>query len=111
MPGKGKKRVKERFLGVIETEIAGIQYHDGEVGLGEPVGLVREPDNPHDRHAIRVDNLGGETVGYVRRRFASYLTPLVEAGMIRIEGRVSRYRVEEKWEIVSLMTCLTTRWS
>ena len=26
--------------------------------------MIREPDNPHDRYAIRVD-IKGETVGYV----------------------------------------------
>ena len=34
------------------------------LGRGGVVDLIREPDNIHDRDAIRVE-IGGETVGYV----------------------------------------------
>lgn len=33
--------------------------------LGEFVDLVREPNNPYDRNAIRVDNLARQQVGLV----------------------------------------------
>lgn len=34
---------------------------------GEPVTLVREPTNPHDRQAVRVDTVRGITIGYLKR--------------------------------------------
>ncbi|CAN0544148.1 unnamed protein product, partial [Ectocarpus sp. 8 AP-2014] len=35
----------------------------GVAHLGEFVDLVREPNNPYDRNAIRVDNLTRQQVG------------------------------------------------
>ena len=34
------------------------------------VKLVREPDNPYDRWAVRVDNILGEKVGHLSRQVA-----------------------------------------
>lgn len=39
--------------------------------------LVREPRNPHDRNAVRVD-VGGHTVGYVPRDIAPQLHPIID---------------------------------
>ena len=36
----------------------------GVAHLGEFVDLVREPNNPYDRNAIRVDNLARQQVGF-----------------------------------------------
>lgn len=46
--------------------ITGTQYykHFEPFKEGTVVDLIREPDNPHDRNAIRVE-ISGETVGYV----------------------------------------------
>ena len=46
--------------------ITGIHYYQGFTPFkeGTIVDLIREPDNPHDRDAIRVE-INGETVGYV----------------------------------------------
>lgn len=46
--------------------ITGTQYyqHFAPFREGTIVDLIREPDNPHDRYAIRVE-IKGETVGYV----------------------------------------------
>ena len=46
--------------------ITGTQYyqHFAPFREGTIVDLIREPDNPHDRYAIRVE-VNGETVGYV----------------------------------------------
>jgi hypothetical protein len=39
------------------------QFYTGEVSKCEMIGLVREPNNPYDRYAIRVDNIRGDKVG------------------------------------------------
>ena len=36
------------------------------VRVGMAAAISREPDNPHDRNALRVD-IGGDTVGYIAR--------------------------------------------
>ena len=41
--------------------------------------LVREPDNPHDPNAIRVE-LAGLYLGYVPRHIAKDLAPQMDAG-------------------------------
>ncbi len=47
--------------------IAGMQYRFGNEFLkkGMEVKLIKEPDNPHDKEAIRVDFDGLGQIGYV----------------------------------------------
>jgi len=35
------------------------------------VGLVREPENPYDANAIRVENIAAEKVGHLNRQLAA----------------------------------------
>ncbi|MDY0168739.1 MAG: HIRAN domain-containing protein [Thermoguttaceae bacterium] len=77
-----------QLLGEIETRIAGRQYHDGYVEPGEPVALVREPDNPHDSQALRIDNQRNEPAGYLPRNVAAWLAPLLDVEKIAVEGYV-----------------------
>ncbi len=51
--------------------------------------LVREPDNPHDPNAIRVE-LAGLYLGYVPRHIAKNLAPQMDAGRRLIALFVSR---------------------
>ena len=44
--------------------ITGTQFYDKKVNEGNIVSLIIEPDNEHDKDAIRVEK-DGETVGYV----------------------------------------------
>ena len=60
---KKKKKLKsaETYINITATQF----YQDFEpFHEGTIVDLIREPDNPHDRYAIRVE-INGETVGYV----------------------------------------------
>ncbi len=45
---------------------------------GQPLRLRREPDNPRDHQAIRVDTLDGQAVGYLDADTASYLAILLD---------------------------------
>ena len=47
---------------------------------GERVSLVREPKNPHDRNAIRVNNCIGQQIGHIKRKQAATLAPLIDKG-------------------------------
>lgn len=44
-------------LGAVACSIVGMRYYDGVVHQGEWVELVREPANPYDANAIRVENM------------------------------------------------------
>jgi SWI/SNF-related matrix-associated actin-dependent regulator of chromatin subfamily A3 len=48
-------------------KIVGVQYYRGIVTVDESLLLVREPGNPYDRNAIRVDNVLGIQVGQYAR--------------------------------------------
>ena len=56
--------------GAFESYIVGVQYYDGIVSRKEQVSLVRQPNNPYDRNAIRVENIRGEQVGHIPRHLS-----------------------------------------
>lgn len=77
------------LLGTLSCLCVGVQYYKGEVQNGEFVNLVREPSNPYDANAIRVDNLSGEKVGHIERlRAASIKSVMDGQNMIKVEGVV-----------------------
>jgi hypothetical protein len=65
-------------LGTFNFNIVGTRYYKGECHSGEFVGLVREPSNPCDRNAIRIDNLRGEKVGHIKKDEALSLSKIMD---------------------------------
>lgn len=65
----------------LHTKIVGVRYYQGHATLGEHVILKREPGNPYDSNAIRVDNVMGQQIGHIPRnmaaRLAKYMVPRV----------------------------------
>ncbi|KAH8076538.1 helicase [Aureococcus anophagefferens] len=68
----------DAFYGECGVMIVGCQYYGGVIHRGEMANLVREPANPYDGNAVRVDNLAGDQVGHLKRVFAAALAPLVD---------------------------------
>lgn len=64
--GKIEKQLKKMKSCGTYINITGIHYYQGFEPFkeGTVFDLIREPENPHDRDAIRVE-INGETVGYV----------------------------------------------
>jgi len=57
---------------VQESALAGFQYYEGKalwdmMRVGDALQLVREPRNPHDANAVRIE-WRGEMLGYIPRR-------------------------------------------
>ncbi|MBX3665550.1 MAG: HIRAN domain-containing protein [Burkholderiales bacterium] len=57
---------------VQESPLAGFQYYEGKalwdmMRVGDPLRLAREPRNPHDANAVRLE-WRGEMLGYIPRR-------------------------------------------
>lgn len=50
----------------------------GQLTVGEPVRLHRQPDNQHDANAILVNNLQGQSAGYLYADEAAYLSLLFD---------------------------------
>ena len=77
------------------SPLAGSQFHALEevrehLQVGTPLQLVREPDNPHDARAVRVD-WQGHVLGYLPRVENSTVSRALDAGEA-VEARISRLR-------------------
>ena len=73
-------------FGVMSAQIVGIRYYRGTVNKNEMVALVREPRNPYDSNAVRVDNVSGVQVGHIKREQALAVAKIVDKKLARIEG-------------------------
>jgi single-stranded-DNA-specific exonuclease len=65
------------------TRVAGVTF-DGRQGviarlaIGEEILLKREPTNPYDPNAIRVERQNGQQIGYLNRHLAATLVPFFD---------------------------------
>ncbi len=88
----GKEKLSEKenetFLGMLDSTVVGLQYHHGKVAAGEVVYLEREPENTHDSRAVRVDTQDFHPLGYLPRRDAAWLAPLLDWGLILGDARI-----------------------
>jgi hypothetical protein len=87
---------------VQSSPLAGFQFYAGravwdEMKEGDPLTLVREPDNRHDANAIRVE-WRGRKLGYVPRAENAAIAAEMDRGA-RVEARVARlYRHRDPWQ-------------
>ncbi len=78
---------------VQSSPLAGFRYYDAgalwdEMKVGDVLALVREPDNPHDANAVRVE-WRGRMLGYVPRRENADVARQLDRGAA-IQARISR---------------------
>lgn len=73
----------EVCIGGYRGDIVGIRYYRGTVNNNEMVSLTREPHNPYDRNAVRVDNVYGIQVGHIKRELARALANVMDNGLAR----------------------------
>lgn len=76
-----------------DSPLAGFQFHAGkqlwpQMQVGDRLSLIREPDNPHDPFAIRVE-WQQHKIGYVPRRENRDIARLMDNG-VQIHARISR---------------------
>ena len=97
--------VREVFL--LESNIAGlgfisaVQKKTSSLGVGSPLVLRREPKNPYDALAIRIQNEQGEKLGYVPRRDNPILSRLMDAGKL-LYAKVKEKKTTEDWLSISI---------
>jgi SWI/SNF-related matrix-associated actin-dependent regulator of chromatin subfamily A3 len=79
--GQDRDETPQHFqrLGSVQFTIVGMRYYSGVAHAQEYVTLVREPQNPYDANAIRVENLGQEKVGHVKATQAALLAPMMDS--------------------------------
>lgn len=76
-----------------QSPLAGFQYYDGKVlwdtmKTGDALVLVREPQNPHDSNAVRVE-WKGQPLGYVPRRDNADVARQMDRGE-KLQARIVR---------------------
>jgi SWI/SNF-related matrix-associated actin-dependent regulator of chromatin subfamily A3 len=76
----------EVCYGEYRGDIVGVRYYNGTVNRAEMVSLNREPFNPYDKNAIRVENVCGIQVGHIKRTLAMPLANVIDKGLVRLEG-------------------------
>jgi HIRAN domain len=93
--------VEERDAAEIVVQVsltAGLRYHDAravwdQMKEGESLVLVREPENPHDMNAVRVD-WKGHPLGYIPRTENAAVARQMDRGT-KLQARITkltRYR-------------------
>lgn len=108
----------EALIIVQRSPLAGIRHYGGgemspDMKVGDRLELVREPDNPYDANAIRVD-WHGRKLGYVPRRDNFAVARQIDRGVV-LEARVAvlrgnrnrRMRIE--FDIVAPLASLGNR--
>ena len=91
---------------VQNSPLAGFQYHAGtelwqQIRVGDALALVREPDNPHDRNAVRVE-WRGRKLGYLPQAENRAVSAELDRGT-RLAARVSHLREERNpWRRIGI---------
>jgi HIRAN domain-containing protein len=80
---------------VQHSALAGFRYYEApsvweDMKVGDPLALVRERDNPHDSHAVRVE-WHGHMLGYVPRGQNAHLARQLDHGA-PVVARITRLR-------------------
>lgn len=58
------------LIGSLDGKIVGVRFYDGYATAGEQVMVRREPGNPYDSNAIRINNVRGTQIGHLPRELA-----------------------------------------
>jgi len=96
-------RIKTTIL-VQASPVAGFQYHEGKevwdgLQVGDVLDLVREPDNPYDGNAVRVE-WQGHMLGYVPRRDNAGVARMLDRGTKFAAKIVRLKKARRPWERV-----------
>lgn len=78
-----------QLYGILNTSIVGVRFYKGDATVGEYVMVRREPVNPYDPNAIRIDNVRREQVGHIGRNMAAKLAPFMDSGELIVEGGIT----------------------
>lgn len=75
--------------GDIDTKIVGVRFYNGMANAGEHVLIRREPRNPYDRNAIRIDNIAGVQIGHIPKQLAAKVARYIDQKRLLIEGTLT----------------------
>ena len=101
----------ERDIYLFDTFVAGTSYIDGieAIGLnlkeGDRLVFYREPNNPHDPQAIRIETLDKIKIGYVPRRDNVVFSRLMDAGKV-LFAKIVKKETENTWLKITIQIFL-----
>lgn len=75
--------------GQLLSKVVGVQYYHGFATKGERILLRREPGNPYDGNAIRIDNMRGEQIGHIPKTKAAKLAKYIDSRWLLMEGALA----------------------
>jgi SWI/SNF-related matrix-associated actin-dependent regulator of chromatin subfamily A3 len=75
--------------GDMSTKIVGVRFYNGYASGGEQIIMRREPGNPYDSNAIRIDNVAGTQIGHIPRNVAAKLAPFMDNSTLHVEGELA----------------------
>jgi len=87
---------------VQSSPLAGFQYHAGsavwsEMKVGDPLTLIREPLNPHDGNAVRIE-WHGQLLGYLPRAENRSVAAEMDRGA-KVSGRIGElHEARDPWQ-------------
>lgn len=89
-----------------ESHLAGFQYHEGEnlwpqLAVGDELQLSREPLNPYDPQAVRID-WRGHKLGYVPRRDNTAVSQMLDRNRQLIARIETLQYANNPWERIKL---------
>ena len=101
-----------REIEIQRSPVAGFQYHQGEklwrrLRPGASLALVREPDNPYDPRAVRLD-WRGRKLGYVPRRENTAVSQLLDNNQALTARVVNLRESDDPWERIEFVVYLNT---
>jgi hypothetical protein len=73
---------RRHLAATLDSEVVGRRYYPCSIATGEALRLCREPENPHDPNAIRVETLTGVKAGYLPRTCACWFAEWLDGGAI-----------------------------
>ncbi|XP_013925523.1 PREDICTED: helicase-like transcription factor [Thamnophis sirtalis] len=78
------------LFGTLQGNVVGLRYYTGVVNNNEMVALQREPNNPYDKNAVKVNNVNGDQVGHIKKELAACLAYIMDNKLAVVEGVVPR---------------------
>jgi hypothetical protein len=107
LPLAAKVTARERRpIPLQHSPLAGFQYHHGrrlwpQLRAGQPLQLIREPDNRHDPKAVAL-HWRGEKIGYLPRVENHAVSQMLDNGR-PLQARITRLCKEENpWRRVEV---------
>nr|XP_009940725.1 PREDICTED: helicase-like transcription factor [Opisthocomus hoazin] len=76
------------LYGTLRGSVVGLRYYTGIVHNNEMVALQREPNNPYDKNAVKVNNVNGDQVGHIKKELAAALAGIMDNKLALVEGVV-----------------------